>query len=77
MTVVELLEGSVVVMLYLIISTTISFCTALFVTLAVCKASRGKWLPDSFYDGVVKAIFFGVIGVFVALVIFGPYHFVK
>lgn len=77
MTIVGFLKGCGVVLLYLVLSTTISFCSSLAVVLVTGKIRKCQKLPDAFYDGAVRWIFWSSIGIFVLMVIFGPYNFVQ
>lgn len=77
MTIVGLLKGCGVIFLYLVLSTTITFCSALGVTLVVSKARKGRQLSNRFYDWAVQWMFWGTIGIFALWVLFGPYDFVQ
>ena len=76
MTGVGLLKGCGVILLYLMLSTTISFCSALAVVLVVDRIRKGR-LPNKFYDWAVKWMFWGAIGIFALFVVLGPYRFVQ
>ena len=77
MTIVGLLKGCGVILLYLMLSTAISFCSSLFVVLVISKARKGRRFPDKFYDWAVKWMFWGTIVIFALWVVFGPYRFVQ
>lgn len=77
MTIVGLLKGCGVILLYLMLSTTISFCSVLFVVLAISKARKGRQLSDRFYERAVKWMYCGTIVIFMLWIVFGPYRFVQ
>ena len=77
MTIVGLLKGCGVILLYLMLSTTISFCSALAAVLVVDRIRKGRRLPNKIYDWAVKWMFWGAIGIFVLFVVLGPYRFVQ
>lgn len=77
MAVVGLFKGLGVILLYAMLSTAISFFVTMVGVIIICKLRRGKELPDSFYDGSVKSLFWGAIIALILLISFGPYHFLK
>jgi hypothetical protein len=77
MTIVGILKGLGMLLLYAIMATTVVFTSVLSVVLLLSKKRSKRAISDSFCSGSVKVLIFGSAAVFAALVAFGPYHFTK